>query len=614
MRPFMENTVIEPELGEDAVRGLSTRVWTGCALVIAILLAVNGFFYWEVQDLVEGDARVAHTHQVVENLNDLLTAVTDAESGLRGFLLSGRAAYLAPFEDASVTADRIIMRLGNLLADNAAQQQRLAKARVLIEQKFNLMKHLITLRRDEGFAPALAVFFQGDGLELMGSLRTDIGAMLAEEHTLLQGRAAYSRSISAAARRTVLIGSGVGSVVIIVAAIFIGRVIGALRRALTRATASANEAAGQVALRETADRKLMALLNSARDAIVVIDREGIIAMVNPKTEEMFGYTSGELLGQKLEILIPRRFAANHPALRSEYFKSPRLRAMGAGLELYGLRKDGAEFAVEISLSPLPSAEGMLVSSVIRDVTETKRAAEELQRSRANLEVVVKELETIPYTISHDLRAPLRAIDGYSRILLDEYAEAIPPAAREYLDKMHGNARHMGALIDDLLEFSRLTRQELRKQPVDPAAIARAALDEVRSDGNGTKPAVGIAELPLCQADPTMLKRVFANLLDNALKYTRKRSDPVIEVGSFPADAGEQGYFVRDNGAGFDMRYAGKLFGIFQRLHRAEEYEGTGVGLAIAQRVVHRHGGRIWAQAETDKGATFYFTLPREGRQ
>jgi PAS domain S-box-containing protein len=610
----MENTVIEPELGEDAVRGLSTRVWTGCALVIAILLAVNGFFYWEVQDLVEGDARVAHTHQVVENLNDLLTAVTDAESGLRGFLLSGRAAYLAPFEDASVTADRIIMRLGNLLADNAAQQQRLAKARVLIEQKFNLMKHLITLRRDEGFAPALAVFFQGDGLELMGSLRTDIGAMLAEEHTLLQGRAAYSRSISAAARRTVLIGSGVGSVVIIVAAIFIGRVIGALRRALARATASANEAAGQVALRETADRKLMALLNSARDAIVVIDREGIIAMVNPKTEEMFGYTSGELLGQKLEILIPRRFAANHPALRSEYFKSPRLRAMGAGLELYGLRKDGAEFAVEISLSPLPSAEGMLVSSVIRDVTETKRAAEELQRSKANLEVVVKELETIPYTISHDLRAPLRAIDGYSRILLDEYAEAVPPAAREYLDKMHGNARHMGALIDDLLEFSRLTRQELRKQPVDPAAIARAALDEVRSDGNGTKPAVGIAELPLCQADPTMLKRVFANLLDNALKYTRKRSDPVIEVGSFPADAGEQGYFVRDNGAGFDMRYAGKLFGIFQRLHRAEEYEGTGVGLAIAQRVVHRHGGRIWAQAETDKGATFYFTLPREGRQ
>ncbi len=614
MRPFMENTVIEPELGEDAVRGLSTRVWTGCALVIAILLAVNGFFYWEVQDLVEGDARVAHTHQVVENLNDLLTTVTDAESGQRGFLLSGRAAYLAPFEDASATADRIIIRLRNLLADNAAQQQRLAKARVLIEQKFNSMKHLIALRRDEGFAPALAVFFQGNGLELMGSLRTDIGAMLAEEHTLLQGRAAYSCSISAAARRTVLIGSGVGSVVIIVAAIFIGRVIGALRRALARATASANEAAGQVALRETADRKLMALLNSARDAIVVIDREGIIAMVNPKTEEMFGYTSGELLGQKLEILIPRRFAANHPALRSEYFKSPRLRAMGAGLELYGLRKDGAEFAVEISLSPLPSVEGMLVSSVIRDVTETKRAAEELQRSRANLEVVVKELETIPYTISHDLRAPLRAIDGYSRILLDEYAEAIPPAAREYLDKMHGNARHMGALIDDLLEFSRLTRQELRKQPVDPAAIARAALDEVRSDGNGTKPAVGIAELPLCEADPTMLKRVFANLLDNALKYTRKRSDPVIEVGSFPADAGEQGYFVRDNGAGFDMRYAGKLFGVFQRLHRAEEYEGTGVGLAIAQRVVHRHGGRIWAQAETDKGATFYFTLPREGRQ
>lgn len=249
-------------------------------------------------------------------------------------------------------------------------------------------------------------------------------------------------------------------------------------------------------------------------------------------------------------------------------------------------------------------------------------AETLQRHTAALEAANKELEAFSYSVSHDLRAPLRAMDGFSRILLEEYASQLSPEAQRYLRLVRDSARQMGLLIDDLLAFSRLSRQPLNKQPVAPAKLVRQALEELRAEQEGRRieiiigdPSAGSGQaLPICQADPILLKQVFVNLLSNALKFTRRREVARIEVGYLPrpGEGGEGGaYFVKDNGVGFDMRYADKLFGVFQRLHRAEEYEGTGVGLAIVQRIIHRHGGRVWAEAEVDGGATFYFTIPKQ---
>ena len=229
---------------------------------------------------------------------------------------------------------------------------------------------------------------------------------------------------------------------------------------------------------------------------------------------------------------------------------------------------------------------------------------------AQLEAANHELEAFSYSISHDLRAPLRAINGFARILLEEYAPHLADDAQEYLQLIRDNAQHMGQLIDDLLAFARLSRQPLTKQPVAPADLVRQALNDLRVMQGERRIDFRTDDLPLCQADPALLKQVFINLLANAIKFTDRREVAVITVGC-RKEQGEPVYFVRDNGVGFNMAYVDKLFGVFQRLHRADEYEGTGVGLAIVQRIIHRHGGRIWAEAAVNQGATFSFTLGGE---
>jgi signal transduction histidine kinase len=226
---------------------------------------------------------------------------------------------------------------------------------------------------------------------------------------------------------------------------------------------------------------------------------------------------------------------------------------------------------------------------------------------AELEASNRELEAFSYSVSHDLRAPLRAIDGFSRILLKDFGTDVPDQAREYLEIVREGAQQMGRLIDDLLAFARLGRQSLSKETVDPATIVHRVLEQLRHDLEGRDVEVRVGHLPACQGDPALLHQVYVNLLANALKFTRNRSPAIIEVRATEQN-GRTVYFVKDNGVGFDMRFADKLFGVFQRMHRAEDYEGTGVGLAIVQRVIHRHGGQVWAEAEPDAGATFFFTL------
>jgi PAS domain S-box-containing protein len=375
----------------------------------------------------------------------------------------------------------------------------------------------------------------------------------------------------------------------------------------------------QASERRAAEEMFRGLFESAPDAMVISREDGRIFLVNAQTEQLFGYARDELIGQPVEILIPERFRAGHVGHRAHYAVDPRTRPMGAGgLALFGRRRDGSEFPAAISLSPVRTREGVLVFTDIRDISaqqQTERRIRELNESlarrNAELEALNRELEAFSYSVSHDLRAPLRSIDGFSQALIEDYGDRLDAPAREFLQRVRAAAQRMAVLIDDLLKLARVTRTGLKLEEVDLSALAREVAAELREHDPDRPVELAIAPDLRATADPRLVRLVLENLLGNAWKFTRGRAPARIEFSAVTRDD-STAYCVRDNGAGFDMGYAGKLFGAFQRLHNASDYPGTGIGLATVQRIVHKHGGEVWAEGAVGQGASFCFTL-RGGR-
>jgi PAS domain S-box-containing protein len=332
----------------------------------------------------------------------------------------------------------------------------------------------------------------------------------------------------------------------------------------------------------------------------MVDRTGKVTLVNREIEQLFGYAREELLGETIECLIPARFRERHPHFREEFYSEPQSRAMGAGRDLYGLRKDGTEIPVEIGLNPVETDEGLFVLASIVDISARKRAELELRRSN-------EELERFAYVASHDLQEPLRTVTSYVQLLERRYGAALDDEAREFVGFAVDGAKRMQALIQDLLSFSRVGTRGAAPEPIGAEAAAEAALESLTAAIAETGAVITRDPLPKVLADAAQLRQLFVNLIGNALKF-RGEEPPVVHLG-----AEREGRFwtlsVRDNGIGIEAEYFERIFVIFQRLQGRDAYPGTGIGLAICKKIVERHGGRIWVESTPGEGSVFSFSLP-----
>ncbi|MCK9994198.1 MAG: hypothetical protein Dbin4_02718, partial [Alphaproteobacteria bacterium] len=300
--------------------------------------------------------------------------------------------------------------------------------------------------------------------------------------------------------------------------------------------------------------------------------------------------------------------------RPIYFETVRATGKDGRFILAGMRSNGVEFPIEFTFSCVEAGQEMLIFSAVRDITEQRETAKKMQelnnrlaRDNTELDALNRELEAFSYAVSHDLRAPLRAIDGFSQALLEDYADRLDDGGRNYLTRVRLAAQRMGELIDDLLKLARITRAEINAGEVDLSALAEEILEQLRQGDPQRAAEIIVAPGMTVQGDPRLLRIAMENLLNNAWKFTAGKTPARIEFGQTGRN-GAPAYVVRDNGAGFDMAHAGKLFGAFQRMHDASAFPGTGIGLATVQRIIHKHGGKVWAEAAPDQGAAFYFTL------
>jgi PAS domain S-box-containing protein len=366
-------------------------------------------------------------------------------------------------------------------------------------------------------------------------------------------------------------------------------------------------------IRDVSDRKkadevksrLAAIVDSSDDAIIGKTLAGVITSWNKGAERIFGYTEVEMIGRPTAILVPIEVQPQETEILDRLTRRERIEPF----ETVRRRKDGRLIDVSVTISPVHDLRGNIIgtSKMARDISDRKRAEEALARAKEAAEVASHEFEAFSYSVAHDLRSPLRGIDGFSQAILEYHSDGMDPQAKRYLAKVRESAQYMAQLIESLLALARISQGDLTREPVDLSALVRDTSRRLQSEHPDRSVVVQIAEGLTCQGDSRLLGIAFENLLGNAWKFTGKRPDPRIEFGVTQNNA-RSAFFVSDNGAGFDMAFSDKLFGVFQRLHAGTEFEGTGIGLATVQRIIRRHGGRIWAEGAPEQGATFYFTI------
>lgn len=575
------------------------RASTGIFFLLALLLSVGvaAFSYHSVRDFERRAVWLQHSYTVLNKLEEANSTVRDAVSTSRGYALSGQQEYRRNFEAGVRHLNALLQDLRRLLSDNPKQAELLGQTEDLVMQRLTMSRQLMELTPEEGRARVL------EGRELGERIRAGFEQMKGNENALLATRS-HDTAVSANLTIFMVISGSLLSIALLLL------VYRKLRKEMTRRVEAQQRA-------QAYSDEIEDLYNNAPCGYHSVDEsDKRIIKINDTELKWLGYTREQVVGRmtQADLLTPSSAERYLRELHPQFL----LRREISGIDLNFRRADGSEFTALVNATAIPSRDrSKLISrTVIYDISDRKRAEDEIEALNADLERqaqhlhnVNKELESFSYSVSHDLRAPLRAISGYAMILEEDYAHAIDEKGREQLQVIRRNVRKMDALINDLLKLAKSTTGELTLQRFSMEELVGQVVAGLQQEN----PAVvfEVARLEGAVANRGLIAQVWENLLSNAVKFSSKSEQPRVRV-TMQATAEEYVYGVHDNGVGFDMRYAHKLFGTFQRLHRQEEYAGTGIGLALVQRIVIRHTGRVWAESKPKEGASFYFALPRKG--
>ncbi len=358
--------------------------------------------------------------------------------------------------------------------------------------------------------------------------------------------------------------------------------------------------------RKKAEERFRLVVESASSAMILVDKKGVIRLVNTQTEKLFRYRREELLGQKIEILIPNEIRGNHPKYRKEFSKNPEVRSMGSGRDLYAIDRDANKFPVEIGLNPIETSDGHMVLASIIDITERKKAEENSRNYTKKLENKNKELEQFTYIASHDLQEPLKSITGLSEILIEEYGDLLDQEGRDSLSFLNESTERMKELITALLNYTRLG-QKSKLEQIDCNELIKAVKEDLASSISHANTSFEIDTLPTLYGYPTELRLLFQNLINNAIKFRKKERPSIVKISAQKQSKAWQ-FKVEDNGIGMDMKFSGKIFTIFQQLNSKEEYSGSGIGLAHCKKIAELHDGDICVESTPGEGSSFFFTI------